>query len=38
MIGAGVAAAGTSLLALMASRVIPERRPAAAATKRCAIS
>lgn len=31
MIGAGVSASGTSLLALMASRVIPDRRPAAAA-------
>ncbi len=31
MIGAGVGAAGTSLLALLASRVAPERRPAAAA-------
>jgi BCD family chlorophyll transporter-like MFS transporter len=31
MIGAGVAGSGTSLLALMASRVAPERRPAAAA-------
>jgi BCD family chlorophyll transporter-like MFS transporter len=31
MIGAGVAGAGTSLLALMASCVAPERRPAAAA-------
>jgi BCD family chlorophyll transporter-like MFS transporter len=30
MIGAGVSASGTSLLALMASRVLPERRPAAA--------
>ena len=30
MIGAGVSASGTSLLALMASRVVPERRPAAA--------
>ena len=30
MIGAGVGAAGTSLLALLASRVAPERRPAAA--------
>jgi BCD family chlorophyll transporter-like MFS transporter len=30
MIGAGVSASGTSLLALMASRVTPERRPAAA--------
>lgn len=30
MIGAGVSASGTSLLALMASRVAPERRPAAA--------
>lgn len=32
MIGAGVGAAGTALLALLASRVEPERRPAAAAT------
>ncbi len=32
MIGAGVGAAGTSLLALLASRVEPARRPAAAAT------
>jgi BCD family chlorophyll transporter-like MFS transporter len=32
LIGAGVAAAGTSLLALMASAVTPQRRPAAAAT------
>lgn len=32
MIGAGVGAAGTSLLALLATRVAPERRPAAAAT------
>ena len=32
MIGAGVGAAGTSLLALLASAVAPERRPAAAAT------
>jgi BCD family chlorophyll transporter-like MFS transporter len=31
MIGAGVSASGTSLLALMASRVTPDRRPAAAA-------
>ena len=31
MIGGGVAASGTSLLALMATRVRPERRPAAAA-------
>jgi MFS transporter, BCD family, chlorophyll transporter len=31
MIGAGVGAAGTSLLALLASGVAPERRPAAAA-------
>ena len=31
MIGAGVGAAGTSLLALLATRVAPERRPAAAA-------
>jgi BCD family chlorophyll transporter-like MFS transporter len=31
LIGAGVAAAGTTLLALMATRVAPERRPAAAA-------
>lgn len=31
MIGVGVGAAGTSLLALMASRTAPERRPAAAA-------
>lgn len=31
MIGAGVGAAGTSLLALLASRTAPERRPAAAA-------
>jgi BCD family chlorophyll transporter-like MFS transporter len=30
MIGGGVAAAGTSLLALLASEVAPERRPAAA--------
>jgi BCD family chlorophyll transporter-like MFS transporter len=30
MIGAGVGASGTSLLALMATRVAPERRPAAA--------
>ncbi len=30
MIGAGVGAAGTSLLALLATRVAPERRPAAA--------
>lgn len=32
MIGLGVGAAGTSLLALLASRVAPTRRPAAAAT------
>jgi BCD family chlorophyll transporter-like MFS transporter len=32
LIGAGVGAAGTSLLALLASAVAPERRPAAAAT------
>ena len=32
MIGIGVGAAGTSLLALLASRVAPERRAAAAAT------
>ncbi|MCS6987795.1 MAG: BCD family MFS transporter [Sphingomonadaceae bacterium] len=32
MIGGGVGAAGTSLLALLASRVEPARRPAAAAT------
>jgi len=32
MIGAGVGAAGTSLLALLATRVAPERRPAAAST------
>jgi MFS transporter, BCD family, chlorophyll transporter len=32
MIGAGVGAAGTSLLALLATQVAPERRPAAAAT------
>jgi BCD family chlorophyll transporter-like MFS transporter len=32
MIGAGVGASGTSLLALMATRVAPERRPAAAST------
>lgn len=32
MIGLGVGAAGTSLLALLASRVAPARRPAAAAT------
>jgi BCD family chlorophyll transporter-like MFS transporter len=32
MIGAGVGAAGTSLLALLAGRVAPERRAAAAAT------
>lgn len=32
MIGLGVGAAGTSLLALLASRVAPVRRPAAAAT------
>jgi BCD family chlorophyll transporter-like MFS transporter len=31
MIGAGVGAGGTSLLALLASQVAPERRPAAAA-------
>lgn len=31
MIGAGVGASGTSLLALLASSVAPERRPAAAA-------
>ncbi|MGF1549864.1 MAG: BCD family MFS transporter [Sphingomonadaceae bacterium] len=31
MIGAGVGAAGTSLLALLAARVVPERRAAAAA-------
>lgn len=31
MIGAGVGAAGTSLLALLATHVAPERRPAAAA-------
>ena len=31
MIGAGVGAAGTSLLALLATRVLPERRAAAAA-------
>jgi MFS transporter, BCD family, chlorophyll transporter len=31
LIGAGVAAAGTSLLALLASTVAPQRRPAAAA-------
>lgn len=31
MIGAGVGAAGTSLLALLATRTAPERRPAAAA-------
>jgi BCD family chlorophyll transporter-like MFS transporter len=31
MIGGGVAASGTSLLALMATRVRPDRRPAAAA-------
>ena len=31
MIGAGVGASGTSLLALLATRVAPERRPAAAA-------
>ena len=31
LIGAGVGAAGTSLLALLASRTAPERRPAAAA-------
>jgi BCD family chlorophyll transporter-like MFS transporter len=30
MIGAGVGASGTSLLALLATRVVPERRPAAA--------
>jgi BCD family chlorophyll transporter-like MFS transporter len=32
MIGAGVGASGTSLLALLASRTAPARRPAAAAT------
>ncbi len=32
LIGAGVGAAGTSLLALLASRTAPTRRPAAAAT------
>jgi BCD family chlorophyll transporter-like MFS transporter len=32
LIGAGVAAAGTSLLALLATAVAPERRPAAAAS------
>jgi BCD family chlorophyll transporter-like MFS transporter len=32
MIGAGVGASGTSLLALLASRTAPQRRPAAAAT------
>jgi MFS transporter, BCD family, chlorophyll transporter len=32
MIGAGVGASGTSLLALLATQVAPERRPAAAAT------
>lgn len=32
MIGAGVGASGTSLLALLATRTAPERRPAAAAT------
>ncbi len=32
MIGAGVGAAGTSLLAMLASHVAPTRRPAAAAT------
>lgn len=32
MIGGGVGASGTSLLALLATRVAPERRPAAAAT------
>jgi BCD family chlorophyll transporter-like MFS transporter len=32
MIGGGVGAAGTSLLALLATRVAPSRRPAAAAT------
>jgi MFS transporter, BCD family, chlorophyll transporter len=32
MIGAGVGASGTSLLALLATRVAPARRPAAAAT------
>ena len=32
MIGAGVGAAGTSMLALLASSVAPSRRPAAAAT------
>ena len=31
MVGGGVGAAGTSLLALLATRVAPERRPAAAA-------
>lgn len=31
LVGAGVGAAGTSVLALLASRVAPERRPAAAA-------
>ncbi len=31
LVGAGVGAAGTSLLALLATRVAPERRPAAAA-------
>jgi len=32
LIGAGVGASGTSLLALLATRVAPERRPAAAST------
>jgi BCD family chlorophyll transporter-like MFS transporter len=32
MIGAGMGASGTSLLALLATRVAPERRPAAAST------
>lgn len=32
LIGAGVGASGTSLLALLATRTAPERRPAAAAT------
>lgn len=32
MIGAGVGASGTSLLALLATRTAPQRRPAAAAT------
>ncbi len=32
MIGAGVGASGTSLLALLATRVAPQRRPAAAST------